>query len=80
MARRGVFFGAYGPNQLKEDLKQLAGGGHRTFSQEVVRRLTLSVYGTATIPPGGLKSLGAAAPSSKEGSKKVVKRAAKARG
>ena len=70
MARKGVFFGAYGPHQLKEDLKLLAGGGHRTFSQELVMRLTYSVYGTSTVPPGGLKALESPARSSELSSKK----------
>lgn len=55
--RKEVFLGAYAPQQLKSDLASLAAGDHRTLSQEIIRRLTISVYGSPHIPEGGLQAL-----------------------
>jgi hypothetical protein len=51
--RRGVFIGAYVPNDLKESLKRKAAGEHRTLSQEITRILTEAVHGK-TLPPGSV--------------------------
>ena len=38
--RKGVFIGAYVPNDLKESLRRKAAAEHRTLSQEITRILT----------------------------------------
>ena len=49
--RKGVFIGAYVPNDLKETLRRRAAAEHRTLSQEITRILTEAVHGK-TPPPG----------------------------
>jgi len=49
--RKGVFIGAYIPEELKESLQRRAKAEHRTLSQEVTRILTEAVHGKA-LPPG----------------------------
>ena len=43
--RKGVFIGAYVPNDLKETLRRRAAAEHRTLSQEITRILTEAVHG-----------------------------------
>jgi len=56
--RRGEFVGAYVPSALKRDLEKAARDETRTVSQEIKRRLAISLYGTAEIPGsnGGAKA------------------------
>ena len=49
--RKGVFIGAYVPNQLKEALQQRARAEHRTLSQEITRILEEAIKGKK-LPPG----------------------------
>ena len=49
--RKGVFIGAYVPNQLKEALQQRARAEHRTLSQEITRILEEAIRGKR-LPPG----------------------------
>ena len=49
--RKGVFIGAYVPNQLKEALQQRAKAEHRTLSQEITRILEEAIKGKR-LPPG----------------------------
>ena len=51
--RKGVFIGAYVPNELKESLRRRAAGEHRTLSQEITRILTEAIHGR-TLPPGSI--------------------------
>jgi plasmid stability protein len=51
--RKGVFIGAYVPNELKESLRRRAAAEHRTLSQEITRILTEAVHGRA-LPPGAI--------------------------
>ena len=51
--RKGVFIGAYVPNDLKETLRRNAASQHRTLSQEITRILTEAVHGR-TLPPGAV--------------------------
>ncbi len=51
--RKGVFIGAYVPNELKESLRRRAAAEHRTLSQEITRILIEAVHGTG-LPPGGV--------------------------
>ena len=51
--RKGVFIGAYVPNDLKESLRRKAAAEHRTLSQEITRILTEAVHGR-TLPPGSV--------------------------
>ena len=53
MNRKGVFIGAYVPNDLKETLRRRAAAEHRTLSQEITRILTEAVHGM-TLPPGAI--------------------------
>lgn len=43
--RKGVFIGAYVPNELKESLRRRAAAEHRTLSQEITRILAEAVHG-----------------------------------
>ena len=43
--RKGVFIGAYVPNELKESLRRRAALEHRTLSQEITRILVEAVHG-----------------------------------
>ncbi len=51
--RKGVFIGAYVPNELKESLRRRAAAEHRTLSQEITRILTEAVHGRG-LPPGAI--------------------------
>jgi hypothetical protein len=55
--RKGVFIGAYVPNQLKEALQQRARAEHRTLSQEITRILEEAIKGKR-LPPGFLDRRG----------------------
>ncbi|HMU33017.1 MAG: hypothetical protein JSS77_09660 [Acidobacteria bacterium] len=51
--RKGVFIGAYVPNELKESLRRRAAGEHRTLSQEITRILIEAVHGKG-LPTGSV--------------------------
>ncbi|HQZ81863.1 MAG TPA: hypothetical protein PLR83_01465 [Pyrinomonadaceae bacterium] len=51
--RKGVFIGAYVPNELKESLRRRAAGEHRTLSQEITRILIEAVHGKG-LPSGSV--------------------------
>lgn len=51
--RKGVFIGAYVPNELKESLRRRAAGEHRTLSQEITRILIEAVHGKG-LPAGSV--------------------------
>jgi plasmid stability protein len=51
--RKGVFIGAYVPNELKESLRRRAAAEHRTLSQEITRILVEAVHGKG-LPPGSV--------------------------
>ena len=51
--RKGVFIGAYVPNELKESLRRRAALEHRTLSQEITRILIEAVHGKG-LPPGSV--------------------------
>jgi hypothetical protein len=51
--RKGVFIGAYVPNDLKESLRRRAVAEHRTLSQEITRILEEAVHGRG-LPPGSV--------------------------
>ena len=51
--RKGVFIGAYVPNELKESLKRRAASEHRTLSQEITRILVEAVHGKG-LPAGSV--------------------------
>ena len=51
--RKGVFIGAYVPNELKESLRRRAAAEHRTLSQEITRILVKplnALAGTVNTP------------------------------
>jgi plasmid stability protein len=51
--RKGVFIGAYVPNELKTSLQRRASAEHRTLSQEITRILTEAVHGQG-LPSGSV--------------------------
>jgi hypothetical protein len=51
--RKGVFIGAYVPNELKESLRRRAAAEHRTLSQEITRILTEAIHGRG-LPAGSI--------------------------
>jgi plasmid stability protein len=51
--RKGVFIGAYIPNELKESLRRRAAMEHRTLSQEITRILVEVVHGKG-LPAGSV--------------------------
>jgi len=51
--RKGVFIGAYVPNELKESLRRRAAAEHRTLSQEITRILTEAIHGKG-LPAGSI--------------------------
>ena len=51
--RKGVFIGAYVPNELKESLRRRAAIEHRTLSQEITRILIEAVHGQG-LPTGSV--------------------------
>jgi plasmid stability protein len=55
--RKGVFIGAYVPNELKESLRRRAAAEHRTLSQEITRILVEAVHGKA-LPTGSVDRRG----------------------
>ena len=55
--RKGVFIGAYVPNDLKEALQQRAKAEHRTLSQEITRILEEAIKGKK-LPPGTIDRRG----------------------
>lgn len=55
--RKGVFIGAYVPQELKESLKRRAAGEHRTLSQEITRILVEAVHGKG-LPTGSVDRRG----------------------
>ena len=57
--RKGVFIGAYVPNELKESLRRRAAAEHRTLSQEITRILVEAVHGKG-LPAGSVDRRGAA--------------------
>lgn len=60
--RKGVFIGAYVPNELKESLRRRAAAEHRTLSQEITRILTEAVHGKG-VPSGSFdRRTGASVP------------------
>lgn len=57
--RKGVFIGAYVPNELKESLRRRAALEHRTLSQEITRILIEAVHGQG-LPVGSVDRRGGA--------------------
>ena len=57
--RKGVFIGAYVPNELKESLRRRAAAEHRTLSQEITRILVEAVHGKG-LPAGSVDRRAAA--------------------
>ena len=55
--RKGVFIGAYVPNELKESLRRRAAVEHRTLSQEITRILVEAVHGKG-LPAGSVDRRG----------------------
>lgn len=55
--RKGVFIGAYVPNELKESLRRRAALEHRTLSQEITRILIEAVHGQG-LPAGSVDRRG----------------------
>lgn len=51
--RKGVFIGAYVPEELKESLRRRAMADHRTLSQEITRILVEAVHGKG-LPAGSV--------------------------
>jgi len=60
--RKGVFIGAYVPNELKESLRRRAAAEHRTLSQEITRILTEAIHGR-NLPAGSIDRRAANSPS-----------------
>jgi hypothetical protein len=58
--RKGVFIGAYVPNELKESLRRRAAAEHRTLSQEITRILIEAVHGKG-LPSGSVDRRGTVA-------------------
>jgi hypothetical protein len=65
--RKGVFIGAYVPNDLKESLRRKAAAEHRTLSQEITRILTEAVHGRS-LPPGSIDRRAPNSPSRRRAS------------
>lgn len=65
--RKGVFIGAYVPNELKESLRRRAAAEHRTLSQEITRILTEAIHGR-NLPPGSIDRRAPSSPSRRRGS------------
>lgn len=64
--RKGVFIGAYVPNELKESLRRRAASEHRTLSQEITRILTEAIHGK-NLPAGSIDRRTANSPSRRRG-------------
>ena len=65
--RKGVFIGAYVPNELKESLRRRAASEHRTLSQEITRILTEAIHGRS-LPAGSIDRRTANSPSRRRAS------------
>jgi plasmid stability protein len=65
--RKGVFIGAYVPNELKESLRRRAAAEHRTLSQEITRILTEAIHGR-NLPAGSIDRRSLNSPSRRRGS------------
>ena len=65
--RKGVFIGAYVPNELKESLRRRAAAEHRTLSQEITRILTEAIHGR-NLPPGSVDRRAGSSPSRRRAS------------
>jgi len=65
--RKGVFIGAYVPNELKESLRRRAAAEHRTLSQEITRILTEAIHGR-NLPAGSIDRRTTNSPSRRRGS------------
>jgi hypothetical protein len=65
--RKGVFIGAYVPNELKESLRRRAAAEHRTLSQEITRILTEAIHGR-NLPPGSIDRRAANSPTRRRAS------------
>ena len=64
--RKGVFIGAYVPNDLKESLRRKAAAEHRTLSQEITRILTEAVHGRG-LPAGSIDRRAPNSPTRRRG-------------
>jgi plasmid stability protein len=73
--RKGVFIGAYVPNELKESLRRRAAGEHRTLSQEITRILVEAVHGKG-LPPGSVDRRAAHVTPRRRGSDPPIRRRA----
>jgi hypothetical protein len=71
--RKGVFIGAYVPNDLKESLRRKAAAEHRTLSQEITRILTEAVHGRS-LPPGSIDRRSPNSPSRRRASDQFPRR------
>ncbi len=65
--RKGVFIGAYVPNELKESLRRRAAAEHRTLSQEITRILTEAIHGR-NLPAGSIDRRSTTSPSRRRAS------------
>ena len=65
--RKGVFIGAYVPNELKESLRRRAAAEHRTLSQEITRILTEAIHGR-NLPAGSIDRRTANSPTRRRAS------------
>ena len=65
--RKGVFIGAYVPNDLKESLRRKAASEHRTLSQEITRILTEAVHGRG-LPAGSIDRRASSSPTRRRAS------------
>jgi len=65
--RKGVFIGAYVPNEMKESLRRRAAAEHRTLSQEITRILTEAIHGR-NLPAGSIDRRATNSPSRRRGS------------
>ena len=73
--RKGVFIGAYVPNELKESLRRRAAAEHRTLSQEITRILIEAVHGKG-LPPGSVDRRTNTAPPRRRSSDPPIRRRA----
>ncbi len=71
--RKGVFIGAYVPNDLKEKLRRRAVAEHRTLSQEITRILEEAVNGRR-LPPGAIDRRAPNSPSRRRNSDPLPRR------
>src|SRR5258705_2422902 len=71
--RKGVFIGAYVPNELKESLRRRAAAEHRTLSQEITRILTEAIHGR-NLPAGSIDRRTQNSPTRRRASDPVPRR------